>query len=100
MNGEHDPWNGYGVTMMKRANQGNKQKKRMSEMSSFTLKFQEKDVNDKEYPPLFKFDIIWHIGFCSAIELQCIFKLAPAIDDRLNQHQGLNDNEKVTHFSE
>ena len=36
-------------------------------MPLFALEFQEKNSNDKVYPPLFKFDIVWHIGLRSTI---------------------------------
>jgi hypothetical protein len=48
-------------------------------MPPLVVEFQQKDVNDKEYPPLFKFNIIWHISLSSAIKFQCILQLAPAM---------------------
>lgn len=75
-------------TGKKRTERKNKQKKGLwSEMlPSLALKLQDKDVNDKEYPPLFKFDIVRHIGLCSTIELECIFQLSP--DKRVEKRYG------------
>ena len=33
--------------------------------------FKEKDVNDKEYPPLFKFDVIRHVSLGFTIQIKC-----------------------------
>lgn len=57
-------------------------------MPLFALKFQQKDVNDKEYPPLFKFDIIWNISLGSAIQLECLFQFTPAEMKLEGQHPG------------
>jgi hypothetical protein len=48
-----------------------KRKRRTSERFMGGGEFKEKDVNDKEYPPLFKLDIIRDIGLSFPVQIKC-----------------------------
>ena len=39
--------------------------------------FKKEDMDNEKYPPLFKFNVVWNVGLCFAIEIKRNLQIAP-----------------------